>query len=325
VQVDKHNAVTQLKRAQIAAAAAEQNASMQLPQSGQIPPEADTLLPAGVNSSNGSTARKPSVTTAASGPAPGVVKQERQQQNITLPSAARVGVEEGVTVLPLGIVITAPTFPSAYGLVVPRLLRFHIDIDLVIPTADCSSDKNTKAAAGAGAQKRKRGDDEADHVQSEAPATSTSTSGGGFLPPPQPLVSAANAGKSTLPPAPAVYAGLGNQAQKFKRMEAPAGPGAWSMRVSVGARIADEPRPRFQNSDVFGGVRGSSGADRRPDTGSFVGRRAPAAHEQAGFLQHRGQPEDEDLFGCAAQQCCACDCMPLQGSTMITLWVLGAG
>lgn len=288
LQVDKHHAVTQLKA---------KRAEPHLPRHFQTPLDADAILPAGLAPSNGSTLPKPPVVGAAATPAAdGLPKQEGHLQNNTMLPSPRADGEEGGMVLALGVIVNAPTFPPASGFIVPRLFGSHQDIDLKTPQGDFSQDIAVKPAP----HKRKRFDDKPDVVQNKVLVTAA-----GLLPPPQPLASTPLAGKSTLPPAPITNGGPGSQGMRLKR---PDPPGQWPV-PAPGGGFSYEPRPRVQGSDVFGGVRGSSGADRRPEKGSFIGRPA-GMHDQApGFLPKVRPEEGDDLLRYAAQpnqRCTSC-------------------
>lgn len=259
--------------------------------------EADTAVPAGQPSSNSSAVPKPTLCTSANqgGAMDGSAKPESQVQSSTAPAPApRADGGGSGTVLPLGVVVNAPTYPPAGGFIVPRLFAAHADIDLHTPQR---TEPGQDITLQSGAQKRKRLEVKPEVGQHKVPLTAA-----GMLPPPQPLAANPVAGKSTLPPAPNTNAVPGGQAQRSRPPEPP-GMCPPPPPTIGGGRLSDEPRPRFQGSAVFGGVRGSSGADRRPEKGSFIGRTG-GAHDQApGFLPRTWIEDGDGMSRCAPRHC----------------------
>lgn len=286
-QVDKHNAVTKLK-----AKRAEQSSGAQLARTAQTTADAHALGTAALPPSNGTSAK------AAVGdvPAPqtdAACQQEGQKQNGTAAHGVKPELAEGAIVLALGVVVNPPTFPPTAGFIVPRLFGSYEEMGSQMPIEEPNADPSAKG----GPQKRKREDDKAQLVQNKAGNTPA-----GFLPPPQPLAANTSGGKSTLPPAPNTNMPPGNPPRsKVKRSEPP-GPGP---NRNGGGRFSDDIRPRHHGSDVFGGVRGSSGPEKRPEAGSFIGRPAGAGHSQ-GFLPRVVPEEGDDLLRCANYKDQAC-------------------
>ena len=277
LQKKKHVAVMQLKVKQ-------DKQGAQPPRSTHSALEVDATVLTGLHSSDGSAVPKPALRASGDQGAAtdASLQQEGQVQSCTALPPPRANKNTGGAVLPLGVVVNVPTFPPEGGFIVPRLFGTYDHIDLKMPQQD---ESGPDVAAQAGVQKRARVDDEPDAVRNKIPVTAA-----GLLPPPQPLANNHLAGASTLPPAPVTSAASGGPAQRLKL---PDPPGMGPLPSAGGGRFSDDPRPRFQGSDVFGGVRGSSGSQRRPEKGSFIDQ-AP------GFLPRAPTEDGEELLRCAA-------------------------